>query len=175
MAITTGIAALATMKPLYDLGQQIRAANSVEKLRVHAEEALEHAINARAQTALLQDERNAAVIELAALKAEIEKAKRFDDEAENYTREGTVTGATVYREKDSAGPQGRSPYYCPNRFRDRELRIMNPARGANTRLAVFEYACTRCNMTTELPRLGPGVPQAPLPRVIQKRSPFERR
>jgi hypothetical protein len=153
MVIATGLQALATMKPLYDLGQQIRAANSVEKLRVHAEEALEHAVNARAQTALLQDQRNAAVLELATLKAEIEKAKRFDDHAENYTRERMHSGATVYREKDAGGREGQSPYFCPHCFGNKELQVMNPAAGANTNIHTFPYSCPKCRATTPLPKL----------------------
>ena len=127
MVIATGLQALATLKPLYELGREISDATNTEKLRALAGEALEHAINARAQTALLQDERNSAVTELAALKREIENAKRFDDRAENYTRERNDTGATVYREKDSGGREGKSPYFCPHCFANKKISMMNPA------------------------------------------------
>lgn len=154
MALTTGLAALATMKPLYDLGKQISDANNVEKLRALAGEALEHAINARAQTALLQDERNAAVIERDALKRQIEEAERFDEQVENYVRErDRNTGATVYREKGSTGPQGESPYYCPNCFAHKKLSILNPAPTFDSHGWRVTYGCPICKMLTDLHRL----------------------
>lgn len=113
------------------------------------------AFAAREQTALLQEERNTAVIELATLKAEVEKAQHFDDEAKNYTRERTYTGATVYREKDAAGPQGQSPYYCPNCFAHKQVSILNPGAGEQTQRGVCNYTCPICSATMPLNPLHP--------------------
>jgi hypothetical protein len=150
MALTSGLQALATLKPLYDLGREISDANNVEKLRFLAGQALEQAINARAQTALLQDERNTAVIELATLKAKIEEADRFEGKRENYARERTHTGATVYREKGSTGPQAESPYYCPNCFEHKRISILNPAVDYP---ADQRHLCPECHLIVPLPRL----------------------
>lgn len=155
MAIVTGLQALATMKPLYELGRQIADANSVDKLRALAGEALEHAINARAQTALLQDERNAAVIERDALKTTIEDTRRFDEQAENYVRErDRDTGATIFREKGSTGgPKGESPYYCPNCFAHKKVSILNPAPAKDNHGWRVTFACAVCKMATDLHKL----------------------
>jgi len=153
MTVLTGLAALTSMKPLVDLGLEIRDATNVEKLRALADEALQHAINARAQTALLQDERNAAVLNLAALEAEIEKAKAFDAEAKNYGREITRNGATVYREKDAGGIKASSPYFCPNCFSNKRISVMNPSAQANISSHTIAHDCSACSHSTQLPRL----------------------
>jgi hypothetical protein len=113
------------------------------------------ALAAREQTAALQEERNAAMTELTALKAKIEKSDRFDKEAENYTRELTYTGATIYREKGSPGPQGKSPYFCPTCFSNKQLSILNPAKGENTRLGDCNHTCAICKTTMPLAVLYP--------------------
>lgn len=150
MVVAEGIAALNSIKPLYELAQKMRSANDPEQLRAAAAQMFDLALAAREQTAALQEERNSAVIELASLKAEVEKAQGFDKSAENYARERTHTGATVYREKDSAGHQGASPYYCPNCFAQKQLSILNPAKGENTRLGQCDYTCAICKLTTPL-------------------------
>jgi len=153
MALTVGIAALNSLKSLYDLVEEVRNSNDPERLRAAASQMVDLALTARGQTAALQDERNAAVIELAALKAMIEQSDRFDEKAKDYTRERAETGATVYREKNSAGPQGQSPYFCPKCFSDKCVSIMNPAAGVNTYPHKIAYTCGRCATTTELPKL----------------------
>ena len=155
MALTEGIAALTSIKPLYEFAREIKDSNDPEKLRGIASAVLDLAITARAQTALLQEERNAAVIKLAALEAEVEKAKRFDNEAEGYARECTQTGATVYREKGAGGTNGKSPYYCPHCFSDKRLSILNPAKGENTQIYYCDYTCSACKTTMPLYVLRP--------------------
>jgi hypothetical protein len=145
-----GTAALTSLRSLYDIAKDIRNSNDPDKLRVAAGQMFDLAIAAREQVAALQRERDEAVNELAALMAEVEKAKAFDAEKENYIRELTRTGTVVYREKDSAGPQGKSPYFCPNCFGDRKIAIMNPAKGANSRMAYVSFSCPKCSMTTEM-------------------------
>jgi len=109
------------------------------------------ALAAREQTAALQEERNAAMVELAALKTEIEQSKQFDADKENYVRERNWTGATVYREKDSAGPQGQSPYYCPSCFAKKQISILNPVKSTAT--ASTDYGCAVCKAVTPLLKL----------------------
>jgi hypothetical protein len=150
MAIAEGLAALNSIRSLYEIAKEVRNSNDTEKLRAAAAQMFDLALAAREQTAALHESKIAAMAELAALKAEIEKAKRFDQEAEYYTRERTETGATVYREKDAAGPQGQSPYFCPTCFGDKKLSILNPAKGQNTRLAQCDHACATCKTTMPL-------------------------
>lgn len=150
MNLTAGLAGLNTLKSLYEMAQKAIDSNDPEKLREAAGQMLEAAISARAQAALLQDERNAAVMELATLKAEIEKAQHFDDEAKNYTRERTHTGATVYREKDAPGQEGQSPYFCPNCFAHKQISMLNPAPRSNTMMGVCDYICAVCNTAMPL-------------------------
>jgi hypothetical protein len=155
MALTEGLAALSSIKSLSEFAREIKDSNDPEKLRAVANAVLDLAITARAQTALLQEERNAAVIKLTALEAKIEDAKRFDNESNNYVRERTHTGATVYREKDAGGPQGASPYYCPHCFAERRLSVLNPAKGENTRMGQCDYMCSACKTTMPLYVLRP--------------------
>jgi hypothetical protein len=152
MAIAEGIAALKSLRSLYEIAKDVRDSSDPEKLRAAAAQMFDLALAAREQTAALQDERNAAVEELAALKTEIEKAKHFDEQAENYTRELTHTGATVYREKDAGGADGQSPYYCPHCFSEKRVSMLNPAKdGARSFEAI--YACAVCKTTMPLYRL----------------------
>jgi hypothetical protein len=139
-----GTLALTSLRSLYDISKDIRNSSDPEKLKIAAGQMFELAIAAREQVAALQEERNAAVTELTALKAEIEKADRFDEKAEAYTRERNGSGAVIYREKDAGGPQGQSPYFCPNCFGNKKLSMLNPAKGANTRLGVYDFACGAC-------------------------------
>lgn len=117
MILTDGIAALSSLKSIYEIARDVRNSNDPDKLRTAAAQMFDLALAAREQTAVLQEERNAALIELAALKTEIEQSQTFDKRAENYAREVTYTGATVYREKEAPGTQGKSPYFCPNCYR----------------------------------------------------------
>jgi hypothetical protein len=161
MTVTGGIAALSSLKSLYDLVEEIRRSNDPERLRAAASQMLDLVLSARAQTAALQEERNSAVIELTTLKAEIEQASRFDDEAKNYTRELTPTGAFVYREKGSSGAQGPSPYYCPHCFLNKRISILNPA-SLSTLDPVIAHRCRACDAVTQLPRLAaPAVRHGP--------------
>jgi hypothetical protein len=155
MALTEGLAALSSIKSLSDFAREIKDSNDPEKLRAVASAVLDLAITARAQTALLQEERNAAVIKLAAFETEVEKAKRFDDQAEGYARERTHTGATVYREKGSTGAKAPSPYYCPHCFSEKRLSVMNPAKGTATGRYECDYACPVCKTTMPLYVLRP--------------------
>ncbi|HEY4112745.1 MAG TPA: hypothetical protein VGM17_01680 [Rhizomicrobium sp.] len=156
--LAEGVTALTSLRSLYEIAREVRNSNDPEKLRAAAGQMFDLAFAAREQFAALQEGRNAATTELNALKTEIERAKGFDEQARDYVRERTITGATVYREKDSSGPQGDSPYYCPRCFSDKRLAIMNPAKGANTSLDAFTHTCSNCSSATELPRLGPGLP-----------------
>jgi hypothetical protein len=153
VTLTAGLSALNSVNSLYEMVRDIRDSNDPEKLRASAGQMFELAFAAREQVAILQEERNAAVIELAALEAEVEKMKRFDQQVENYTRERTHSGATIYRENGSAGPEGHSPYFCPHCFSNKELQIMNPAAGANTMIHTFEHKCPRCKTMIPLPKL----------------------
>lgn len=155
MAIAEGLAAISSLKPLYDLAREMRDASDPEKLRVAASQMFDLALAAREQVALLQEQRNAAVIELTALKAEIEKADAFDKKTENYTRERTHSGATVYREKESSGPEGESPYYCPNCFGHKKLSILNPTGGKGEYRSDLVYGCAICKTAMPLPKLTP--------------------
>jgi len=155
MAVAEGIAALNSLRNIYEIAKDVRNSNDTEKLRTAAAQMFDLAIAAREQTALLQEERNSAVVELAALKAEIEKSQRFDDEAKNYARELTESGATVYREKNAAGSQGKSPYFCPNCFADKRISIMNPAKWADTGRFECDHACGLCKLHMPLYVLRP--------------------
>ena len=146
MVLTEGIAALSSLRSLYEIARDVRNSNDPERLRTAAAQMFDLALAAREQTAALQEERNLAVTELATLKGEVEDTKRFDDEAENYARERTPTGATVYREKNAAGPQGQSPYYCPNCFGNKQLSILNPGPQENTRMGTCAYICPSCKI-----------------------------
>lgn len=151
-AIAEGVAALNSLRSLYEIAKSARNSNDPEKIRADAAQMFDLAFAAREQTAALQEERNAAMLELAALKAEVEKAKRFDEQRENYAREITHTGTTVYREKNSAGAQGQSPYYCPHCFGNKQLSILNPFSPSIQREMV--HTCPICGMKTLLPKLG---------------------
>jgi hypothetical protein len=104
--VAQGVAALNSLRSLYEIAKSARNSNDPEKLRADAALMFDLAFAAREQTAALQEERNAAVIELAALKAEIEKAKRFDEQAVNYARVRTSSGTTIYGERDSDRSEG---------------------------------------------------------------------
>jgi hypothetical protein len=154
MALTEGLAALTSLKSLYEIAREVRDSTDVEKVRNAAAQMFDLALAAREQTALLQEERNAAVIELAALKAEIEKSNRFDDECKGYTRELNISGATVYREKESSGSQGKSPYYCPNCFAHKRISMLNPASSID-HAGELMYGCGVCKITVPLQKLWP--------------------
>jgi hypothetical protein len=157
MPISEGIAALTSLKSLYELAREMRSANDPEKLRAAAAQMFDLALAAREQTAALQEERNAMMVELATLKAEIEKTKAFDTHAENYCRETTPSGATVYRESQAGRVKADSPYFCPNCFANKRVAIMNPGRdqkGHVYHTPVFD--CSYCNHSTTLPRLRGG-------------------
>jgi len=152
MAITEGIAALSSLKSLYEIARDVRNASDPEKLRAAAAQMFDLALAAREQTAALQEERNAAVTELAALKAEIKNAEHFDEQAENYARELTHTGATIYREKDAGGVEGQSPYYCPHCFSQKRVSMLNPIREGDRGYEAI-YGCSVCNTAMPLYRL----------------------
>lgn len=152
MSFTAGLSALGSLKSLYDLAREMRDSNDPDKLRIAAAQMFDLSLAAREQTAALQEERNAAVIELAALKAEIKQANHFDEKAENYTREITNTGATVYREKAAAGDESQSPYFCPNCFANKRLSILNPAPNSDQSWRC-NYICPDCDAATILPVL----------------------
>jgi hypothetical protein len=152
MALTEGIAALTSIKPLYEFAREIKDSNDPERLRGIASAVLDLAITARAQTALLQEERNAAVIKLAEFEAQIENSKQFDQYAENYVRELTHTGATVYREKGAGGTEGQSPYFCPHCFSEKRVSMLNPIGPAGNNYEAT-YSCPVCKTTMPLYRL----------------------
>lgn len=155
MALVTGLAAINSLKSLFEIARDVRDSQDPDKLRAAAAQMFDLALAAREQTAILQEDRNAAVAELTSLKADVEKSNQFDDEAKNYTRERTHTGATVYREKDSGGPEGASPYYCPNCFTHKQISILNPTTPQNIGIGVSMYSCPVCAVSMPLPRLRP--------------------
>lgn len=155
MTVTLGIAALNSIKSLSDLVEKVRNSNDPERSRGAASEMLDLALSARAQTAALQEERNAAVIELAALKAQIENANRFEEQSKDYARQITQSGATVYREQKLADDQSPSPYFCAHCFSNKKLSILNPAKGENTMQGRYNHTCTDCGATMPLNGLRP--------------------
>lgn len=154
MTIAEGVAALTSVRSIYEIARDVRNSSDPEKIRIAAAQMFDLALAAREQTAALQEERNAAMTELAALKTKIEKTERFDKEAENYTLVRNPTGATVYREKDSTGAQGKSPYYCPNCFSNKKLVILNPV-DTNDHFPKCIHYCPACKASIPLYRLRP--------------------
>jgi hypothetical protein len=152
MVVAEGIAALSSLRSLYEIARDVRNSNDPERLRAAAGQMFDLAFAAREQVAALQEERNAALIKLASLETEIEKAKRFDDHAENYARELTTTGAFVYREKESPESQGPSPYYCPHCFSNKRLSMLNPS-SATPWEEVQAHRCPACNAMMQLQKL----------------------
>jgi hypothetical protein len=149
-AMATGAAALTSLRSLYEIAKDIRNANDADKLRMAAAQMFDLALAAREQVAILEEERNSAVVELAALKASVENAKAFDEEIKNYTRQRNYTGAFVYREKPIPGSDAPSPHYCANCFGKKKLSVLQPEKGSHAHLTVQIYACPECDTVMPL-------------------------
>lgn len=155
MVVAEGLAALRSLKSIYDIAKDVRESHDPEKLRAAAAQMFDLALAAREQTAALQEERNTAVTELAALKAEIEKHEAFDRKAADMVmRQDPHSHAFVYRQKPAAGEQSKPPNYCPHCFENKKLSILQPAKDANHRLGVFNHECPGCNV--KMPLAGRG-------------------
>jgi hypothetical protein len=150
MVIGEGVAALKSLRSLYEIAKEVRDSNDPDKLRAAAGQMFDLAFAAREQAATLQEERNEAVEELAALKANIEAAKRFDEKAVGYVRERNRTGGFVYREKGPPEGKDHSPYFCPNCFENKKFSMLNPAAGSNHMLPSITFVCPNCKMQTQL-------------------------
>ena len=149
-AVATGAAALTSLRSLYEIAKEIRNANDAEKLRVAAAQMFDLALAAREQVAILDEERNSAVAELAALKTSVEQAQAFDEEAKYYARQRNPSGAFVYREKPIPESGAPSPHYCVNCFGNKKLSVLQPAKGENTLMGVCDYACPVCKVVMPL-------------------------
>jgi predicted RNA-binding Zn-ribbon protein involved in translation (DUF1610 family) len=149
MAIAEGVAALTSLRSLYEVARDVRNSTDPEKLRAAAAQMFELAISAREQTAALQEARNAAMAELAALKAIIEKAENFDEKAKGYTREFNASGAFIYREKGVAEAEGYAPYFCPNCFDHKDLSMLQPKEAPSGTFTTQLFGCPKCG--TKIP------------------------
>lgn len=150
MALAEGVAVFNSLRSLYEIASSVRNSNDPEKLRIAAGQMFDLALAAREQTSVLQDERNAAVAELASLKAEIKQAQKFEEESKDYTRECNQTGAFIYRQKGSAGAEGQSPYFCPNCFSNGKLKMLNPTPGAEIQMWKCTFGCPECKVIIPL-------------------------
>jgi len=144
VALATGVAALQSVRSLYDIIKEVRDSSDPDKLRIAASQMFDLAIAAREHVAALEEIKNTAVAELAALKCEIEDRDRFDEEAKNYFREKNPSATFVFREKPSPDNQGDSTYYCPHCFRHRKISMMHPKTDTDVGRTDATFACPEC-------------------------------
>lgn len=145
LTVATGTAALTSLKSIYEIAKDIRNSDDPEKLRVAAGHMFDLALAAREQVAALQDERNAAVADLTNLKTEVEKAKAFDAQTENYARVRNGKGAFMYMEKATANPESAAPKFCAQCFLNRRLSILQP--NGQPSIHLQKLNCGTCNVT----------------------------
>jgi hypothetical protein len=142
IATAAGTLALTSLRSLYDIAKDIRNSNDPEKLRIAAGQMFDLAIAAREQVAALQDERNAAVADLTALKTEVEKMQTFEAEAQNYERIRTDRGTFVYCEKGAPEPKSEAPKFCVQCFLNKKFSILQP--NGESRIMDQQLRCGTC-------------------------------
>jgi len=135
MPIAEGLAALNSIKSLYEMIRDVRDSNDPERLRAAAAQMFDLALAAREQTAALQEERNAAMLELATLKT-------WETEKQRYEMKAPHMGATVYAPKLEM--RGSDPPYwiCANCYTQGMKRILYVASGGV--MGINRWGCPEC-------------------------------
>jgi len=139
MVIAEGVAALASLKSLYEIARDVRNSNDPEKLRVAASQMFDLALAAREQTAVLQEERNAAMNEITELKVELRGYKAWDVEKRRYELKTIEPGMFAYMLK--AGERGTEPphWLCPNCFEEERKSLFQKPQAM-----YINVKCPRC-------------------------------
>jgi rubrerythrin len=149
MTPVEGLAALKSVKSIYDIAKEVRNSGDPEKLRVAAAQMFDLALSAREQTAALQEERNDALVANANLKQELSRMKSWEAEEGRYQLRAIYEGSFAYALKTEAN-NGEPPHWlCPTCFQQRKKSVMQ--RGDYGGMAGYYYwNCPVCKTTMQV-------------------------
>jgi rubrerythrin len=142
MVISEGVAALKSLKSLYEIARDVRNSTDPEKLRIAAAQMFDLAMAAREQTAALEEQRNEAMANLARLESEIRTFKSWEVEKLRYELKSVWHGAMVYALKTDKRNGEPAHWLCANCYTQGKKSFLN---SIGTMGGVNIWVCPNCS------------------------------